>query len=129
MPLEGTPQSSHRAELMGIIPAVEAAPEGQFVVIHSDCRGAIDTVRSWQDLWKRGLKRRFTRMKTGLYLSFQEDLFQRMRMVMKSRQIKAALVYVKGYSGVRGNERAHKLAGIGARIPDRVLEGACSAVP
>lgn len=79
-------------ELMAILRALEAVPNDQLVVVHTDSQYAIGVLSKG---WKA---------------KANQELIASIKAALARRKPAARLVYVPGHAGVPGNERADELA-------------------
>lgn len=105
--------SSNRMELKAAIMAVRWLPVGAAATLHSDSKYVIDGILEHMDIWLR----------TGWRSSSNQavknvDLWVELANLDVDRVL--SWQWVKGHSGVVGNERADELAGLG--VPKEVKE-------
>lgn len=110
--LPGSIQSNNRAELMAAIRAVQIAPKSGQLVIHTDSRYTIDAVTGWINGWRQKKWKTAAGNKV-----LNRDLIRRLDLELRTRPIRPTLQYVRGHSGVYGNEMADLLAVHGAAMP------------
>lgn len=109
--------TNNRMEMQALIEGLRLA-DRQPCVIFSDSQLCVSTLTVWARSWERnGWSRKEGPVKNLDLVQEGYGLF---------RQSKARIVWVKGHSGVKGNERADRLAGegrikvINSRIMDTV---------
>lgn len=101
--------TNNRMELMAAIKALEALKKPSSVDLHTDSKYVLQGITEWMDNWKkRGWK---TAAKKPVK---NEDLWRRLDASIGKHQIN--WTWVKGHSGISGNDIADKLANMG--IPD-----------
>ena len=101
-------QSNQTGELLAILIAIRNHPPQEDVLIVSDSRYVID-----------GLTKNARRWEERNWIDTQHGpVFKCITAWMRWREGKTSLKWVKGHSGVTGNEGADKLAGEGALKPD-----------
>ena len=100
-------QTNQTGELMAILMAVTHHPPNGDLHIMSDSRYAIDGLTKNNRKWER---RNWMDTAHG-------TLFECITAWMRWRDGRTTLTWVKGHSGIAGNEGADKLAGEGARNP------------
>jgi ribonuclease HI len=97
--------TNNRMELMGAIQALEALKRPCVVQLHSDSKYVIQGITEWLPTWKiRGWRSTTGPVKNA-------DLWRRLDAATNMHQIDWR--WVKGHSGVPGNERADELANLG----------------
>jgi ribonuclease HI len=100
--------SNQVGEILAIKEAVETAPLNVPLRIYSDSKYAIDgftkNLQKWQD--------------DGFYTVANGTLFELTVAKIRERTAPTEFVWVKGHSGVAGNEAADALAGKGSLKPD-----------
>ncbi|KAJ7039671.1 ribonuclease H-like protein [Mycena alexandri] len=100
--------SNQVGELLAIKETVEVAPANAPLRILSDSKYAIDgltkNLQRWQD--------------EGFHTVANGTLFELTAAKIRTRKAPTEFVWVKGHSGVAGNEAADVLAGEGSRKPD-----------
>ena len=103
----GEPETTNnRMEMMAVINGAEALKRGCSVDIHTDSKYVMQGMTEWLDGWKqRGWK---TASKQPVK---NVDLWQRLEQALDRHEVN--WFWVKGYSGVPGNERADELARMG----------------
>ena len=95
--------TNNRMELMAVIRGIEALKENCRVNIHTDSTYVMKGMTEWIGNWKRG------GWKTAAKKPVKnEDLWRQLDEVLTSHHVKWR--WVKGHSGVPGNERADELA-------------------
>ena len=98
--------TNNRMELMAVIKALEILKQTCLVKLYSDSSYVLKGITDWMPNWKkRGWK---TASKTAVK---NEDLWRRLDALIVSHQIE--WLWVKGHSGIIGNERADQLANKG----------------
>ena len=110
--LQGNKQSNGRAELMAAIIALEKTI-GQDVEILSDSTYVINSATTWIEGWKkRGWRKAGNKPVENL------DLIKRLDQLIREAQGNRQIVWtwVKGHSGIRGNEEADRLADLGCYL-------------
>jgi ribonuclease HI len=100
----GEPQTTNnRMELMAAIAALESAPAGSKVILHTDSQYVKNGLNAWIKGWKRnGWK---TADKKPVK---NKELWERLDLA--NAQHKVDWRWVKGHAGDEGNERADELA-------------------
>jgi ribonuclease HI len=112
--------SNQVGEIIAIKEAVERAPLDAPLKIFSDSKYAIDgltkNLPKWQD--------------EGFHTAANGDLFELTVAKLRERKAPTELVWVKGNSGIAGNEGADILAGEGSRKPteDAIITDAYAAL-
>ncbi len=98
--------TNNRMELMAAIEALNALNGSRSVVLHTDSKYVMDGINSWMENWKkRGWK---TSDKKPVK---NKDLWQALDDAVSRHEIKWK--WVKGHTGVPGNEEADELANQG----------------
>ena len=98
--------TNNRMELMAAIEALNALNGSRSVVLHTDSKYVMDGINSWMENWKkRGWK---TSDKKPVK---NKDLWQALDDAVSRHEIKWK--WVKGHTGVPGNEEADELANRG----------------
>lgn len=102
--------TNNRMELQGAIEAAKYCMSGQEAIIYSDSQYVIHGILDHIDLW----------LQTGWRTSANkpvknQDLWEELCLLDLDRKL--VWTWVKGHSGVPGNERADKLAGMGVPNP------------
>jgi len=95
--------TNNRMELMAAIQALESLPQPSEVILYSDSKYLTDGITKWLPNWKT----RSWKAASGDPVKNQ-DLWQRLEVVKENHQV--TFRWVKGHSGVPGNERADNLA-------------------
>jgi ribonuclease HI len=99
--------SNQVGEMLAIKEAIEAAPPDAPLKIFSDSKYAVDgltkNLQRWQD--------------EGFHTIANGDIIALTVAKIRERKAPTKLAWVKGHSGVAGNEGADKLAGEGSRKP------------
>ncbi|SPO49005.1 related to Ribonuclease H [Moesziomyces antarcticus] len=112
--LPGKIQTNNRAELLAIVRAIQLCPnDGRQLLIFTDSQYSMDAVTKWIDGWKENGW--FTA--TGKEV-LNKDLIVQLDHELNSRFPKPAMTYVKGHSGIEGNEIADRMAKLGATLPE-----------
>jgi ribonuclease HI len=103
----GSEQSNQVGELYAIVHALRTAPKDQALLIKTDSMYAIGgmttNLKEWED--------------RGWIDTKHADLFRCITAWTRFRSNTTEVAWVKGHSGVRGNEEADKLAGAAATDP------------
>lgn len=95
--------TNNRMEMMAVIRGMEALKRGCSVDIHTDSTYVMKGITEWLAGWKaRGWR---TASKQPVK---NVDLWQRLEKALERHEVK--WFWVKGHSGVPGNERADELA-------------------
>lgn len=97
-----TMTTNNRMEILAVITALEAIPDGASVVIHSDSQY---TINCMSGVWE---KRKNT------------DLWAHMDRARKGKKIQ--LVWVRGHAGNPENEKCDMLATAGINSPDKLID-------
>ena len=98
--------TNNRMELTAAIEALNALKGPRSVVLHTDSRYVMDGIMSWIDGWKkRGWKT------AGRKPVKNQDLWQALDKAVARHDIKWN--WVRGHTGVPGNEEADALANLG----------------
>jgi ribonuclease HI len=108
--------TNNRMEMQAIIEALKMAA-GQPCNIFSDSQLCVSTLTSWAKSWERkGWKK-----SAGGEIKNLDLVKEAYALYLQS---KARIIWVKGHSGVKGNERADRLANEGRTniINSRILE-------
>lgn len=93
--------TNNRMELMAVIEGLKALKSKRPVIIYTDSKYVLQGATEWMDGWKaKGWKK-----KGGLK---NVDLWQELDVAMNGHNI--TWEWVKGHSGIEGNERADRLA-------------------
>ena len=114
-PLAGKEQTNQRAELTGIIKALQLSPKDGDLEILSDSKYSIDCSTSWPVGWMR----KGWKTSTGADVK-NRDLIEAIFNLVKERKalgVATNFSYVKAHNGDLGNEAADRLAVSGARAP------------
>ncbi|MBM4207832.1 MAG: ribonuclease HI [Gammaproteobacteria bacterium] len=98
--------TNNRMELMAVINALEALTKPCKVELHSDSKYVLQGITEWLDNWK---KRGWKTANKGAVKN--EDLWRRMDAAQTRHNI--VWKWVKGHSGIDGNEKADQLANLG----------------
>ena len=102
--------TNNRMEMMAIIQGAEALKRGCSVDIYTDSTYVMKGMTEWLDGWKKRGWRTASKQPVK-----NVDLWQRLEKALDRHEVK--WYWVKGHSGVPGNERADELARNG--IPSR----------
>ena len=94
--------TSQRMELQAAISALESLATNHRVILYSDSQYLVKGMKTWLKNWK---KKSYKDVKNP-------DLWQQLDTV--SQRHKITWQWIKGHSGISGNERADKLASLGA---------------
>ena len=97
-----TATTSQRMELQAAISALESLTACHRVILYSDSTYVVKGMTWWLKQWK---KKNYQGVKNP-------DLWQQLDILNQRHEI--LWQWVKGHSGIEGNERADKLAGLGA---------------
>ncbi|KAG9233470.1 ribonuclease H-like domain-containing protein, partial [Amylocarpus encephaloides] len=113
--LPGLPQTNQRAELTGMLRALEIVPTSQPLEIISDSNYSINCATIWYKGWtKNGWK-----SSTGQTV-LNRDIVEKIRAVMDQRDkagVETRCTWVKGHNEDVGNTGADELAVAGSRLP------------
>jgi len=103
--------TNNRMELLAVIVALEALKKTSDVLIYSDSKYVVDSVvKGWVFSWEqKGFK---NRTNTDLWKRFL-DIYRKHRVEFK---------WVKGHAGHPGNERADRLAVMGAESSNLLVD-------
>ena len=100
----GPEQSNQTGELYAILRALKAVPRDQALTIRTDSMYAVSGLTSYLKKWED----------QGWMYNKHAGLFKALTAWVRYRSNITEIAWVKGHSGVRGNEEADKLAGLGA---------------
>ncbi|RKO84307.1 ribonuclease H-like domain-containing protein, partial [Blyttiomyces helicus] len=102
--LPGVVQTNNRAEILAVIRAIEVAPRGRRLIIHSDSQYMRDGITSWIHSWKEN------GWNNGKVVS--QDLWMRLDAVRDQYNLdgRVEFRYVQAHVGIPGNETADRLA-------------------
>ena len=95
--------TNNRMELQAVIAALEALPAGAAVEVVTDSEYVMKGITEWIGRWKRNGWRT-----AGRRAVRNRDLWQNLDRLAAAREV--AWRWVRGHSGVAGNERADALA-------------------
>ena len=95
--------TNNRMELQAVIAALEALPAGAAVEVVTDSEYVMKGITEWIGRWKRNGWRT-----SGRRAVRNRDLWQNLDRLAAAREV--AWRWVRGHSGVAGNERADALA-------------------
>ncbi|CZR53792.1 related to ribonuclease H1 [Phialocephala subalpina] len=113
-PLEGMPQTNNRAELTGILRALELAPKDRDLEIITDSNYSINCVTIWYDSWER------KQWKTSAGKAVEnQDLIKSIKALIRERDgldLVTIFTWIKGHDNDPGNEAADRLAVAGAHL-------------
>lgn len=101
-------QTNQRAELSGVIAALEISRMSSDVLIRSDSAYCVKGCNEWLPNWKR---RNWRKAKGGLVLNV--DLWKKIDALLAERtqrSLRTEIAWVKGHAGDAGNEAADRLA-------------------
>ena len=109
-------QTSNRAELTAVVLALRRAEKWPTlyhrVTVHSDSKYVVEGVNKWLKRWKTdGWTRAGKTLRNG-------DLWELLDKVLseyQSRGVEVVITHVPGHVGIKGNERADRLAKAGSR--------------
>ena len=101
-----TLQSNQTGELYAILLAISSLPPDQAIVIRTDSMYAINGLTKNLEKWED----------QGWLFSKHATLFKNITAWMRFQSNKTQMVWVKGHSGIKGNEEADKLAAEGSKI-------------
>ncbi|KAK2772428.1 RNase h domain protein [Colletotrichum kahawae] len=113
--LEGRQQTNQRAELTGVLRALEKTPVTQGAQILTDSRYSINCVRKWAPTWKKKGWKASTL--SNDVSDSNKDLVQAVMNKIAEREAKGTrtvFTWVKGHSSSKGNKQADALARGGA---------------
>ncbi|KUJ09187.1 ribonuclease H-like protein [Mollisia scopiformis] len=108
------PQTNNRAELTGILRALEIAPKDRDLEIITDSNYSINCVTVWYQNWMK----RDWKTSTGKDVENQ-DLIKDIRTKIEERDdqdVVTTFTWIKGHANDPGNEAADRLAVAGARL-------------
>jgi ribonuclease HI len=114
--LAGDPQTNQRAELTGILRALELVPPTQNLEIITDSNYGINCISVWYENWT---KRGWVTSTGGPVVN--RDLVEKIREKIDERDgkgTKTLFTWVKGHSEDEGNIGADLLAVQGSRLPE-----------
>ena len=95
--------TNNRMEMMAVIRGAEALKKGCSVDIYTDSQYVMKGMTEWLEGWKKRGWRTASKQPVK-----NVDLWQRLEKALNRHEVK--WFWVKGHSGVRGNERADELA-------------------
>ncbi|KAJ1025760.1 hypothetical protein NDA18_004096 [Ustilago nuda] len=114
--LPGPPkqQTNNRAELTGIIRAIQLCPDNDSrLEIYSDSKYSMSCVNDWIHNWKKN------GWKTQMGKEVEnKDLIVKLDEEMERRVPRPILIYVYAHAGIEGNEVVDKMAKLGASMPE-----------
>lgn len=113
------PQTNSRAEVMAMVTGLEAIKKASILHVHSDSDYVVKGINQWMEGW------RAKGWRTAKGEVAHSDLWRRIYEATKFHEVTAT--WVRGHSGVIGNERADRLANRGM-VGERVHERACPQV-
>ncbi|KZT51160.1 hypothetical protein CALCODRAFT_503850 [Calocera cornea HHB12733] len=109
----GGAQTNNRAELIGIVRALETDPDPSTpLIIKTDSSYSIQCMRDWLPKW------RMNGFRTGSGPVKNKELLLYLSSLMDGRPGHLKLQHVRGHMGIEGNEMADRLAVAGAALPD-----------
>ncbi|KAE8449725.1 hypothetical protein EG329_007500 [Mollisiaceae sp. DMI_Dod_QoI] len=113
-PLEGMPQTNNRAELTGILRALEIAPRDRDLEIITDSNYSINCVTVWYQNWMK------KDWKTSTNKDVEnQDLIRGIRELIDEREklkLDTTFTWIRGHDNDPGNEAADRLAVAGAHL-------------
>ena len=98
--------TNNRMEMMAVIRGAEALKRGCSVDIHTDSKYVMKGITEWVNGWKKRGWQTASRQPVK-----NVDLWQRLEQALDRHDV--TWYWVKGHSGVPGNERADELARMG----------------
>lgn len=103
--------TNNRMELLAVIVALEALKSQSEVIIWSDSKYVVDSIsKGWVFGWeKKNFEKRLN-----------SDLWQRFLVIYRKHNVN--LKWIKGHAGHPGNERADKLAVMGAESKNLLID-------
>lgn len=107
-----SPTTNNRMELTAVIEALNAAPPGAAIALHTDSRYVQQGMTSWIHGWKR----KGWRTADGKPVK-NVDLWQRLEVAAARHRV--SWHWVRGHDGDVGNERADALANRGVLMASR----------
>lgn len=126
---KGETQTNGRAELMALVEALGRCMKPAPIILYTDSEYIANVCNGWLESWKAKGWRKSNR-KPPEHL----DLWQRLDLLLQEKDV--SVRYVKGHSGIPGNEKADALATLGAngrtikrrtRMPQEVAASASIA--
>lgn len=99
--------SNNRMELSGPIAALESIKEPSAITLYSDSKYVIDGINGWIDGWKK--KGWMTKARQPVK---NRELWERLDAARNRHKV--TFKWVRGHSGIEGNERADALSQKGA---------------
>jgi len=102
----GPDQSNQTGELHAILHAIKTAPSDQALIIRTDSMYAVSGLTKNLEKWED----------QGWQYSKHAELFKCIVAWIRHRSNVTQIAWVKGHSGIKGNEEADKLAGEGAKL-------------
>ncbi|ETS59837.1 hypothetical protein PaG_06140 [Moesziomyces aphidis] len=112
--LPGKIQTNNRAELLAIVRAIQLCPnDGRQLLIFTDSQYSMDAATKWIDGWRE----RGWVTATGKEV-LNKDLIVQLDHELTTRFPKPTMAFVKGHSGIEGNEIADRMAKLGATLPE-----------
>ncbi|SEL74469.1 ribonuclease HI/ribonuclease HI / DNA polymerase-3 subunit epsilon [Atopomonas hussainii] len=101
-------QTNSRAELMAIVEALKRCTKVAPITVFTDSKYIADACNEWLDGWKqRGWKKADGKPPS------HSDLWEEVDQQLQTKGV--TVVWVRGHSGIIGNEQADALAGLGAQ--------------
>jgi len=94
--------TNNRMEMTAILMAMRALPDGAKAVIHSDSQYCVNGLTIWHQGWQRKnwMKKGEPMINRDLWLAPHEE----------TKRVHVSFRWVRGHSGVAGNELADRLA-------------------